>query len=701
MPRSTAVAIENNFRNGLITEASGLNFPESACTETFDCIFNIPGNVTRRKGFDFEINYSTKTADRTQSVVKSYLWKNVAGSGTNILLVVQVGSTLFFYDASSTDPISANPISDTIDLNDFLASGAPTPSTVECEFADGKGLLFVTHPYTEAFSIAYDPSTSTFTNTQIDLTIRDLKGVADNLDIDNRPTSGLSGLSQTHYYNLLNQGWNLTNLTTWDAARTDMPSNCDIMWSFKNASDVFDTATIDKLYRGNSPAPKGHYILNVFNKDRSTASGLTITAETTGYNRCSVVSFYAGRVFYSGLNSTGLNGDIYFSPIIERDAQYGQCYQQNDPSSENTFDLLPSDGGVISIHEAGNIIKLMSLSIGLLVFATNGVWLVSGSTGIGFTANDYSVSKISNVRTLTASSFVEVNGSVSWWTLEGIYTLASQPGTPVVQSLTEGRVKTFYQAIPPSAKRRATGVFNSITGIIQWLYRTEDSGDLETLYEATNVLNYNVNTQAFYPWTVSNGDVKIHAAVIVENLGGNISIENVVDNSGTLVVDNDGNQVVVYNINDGIVTPKFKYIVSYANSGSYKFTIAEERDTDYVDWASYSTGMDYESYFITGYKVHGQGVKNFQSNYVNVYSKNTEPTSYFFQGLWDFANSGNTGRWSSRQIVEHTDVAYDYLRRRLKVRGSGKALQFKVNSFTGSPFNIAGWAVYETGNSSV
>src|SRR5690242_10780182 len=101
MPRSTAVAVENNFRNGRITEATGLNFPENACTDELNCIFNLPGNVTRRLGFNFEGNYSTKTIDRTQSVVQSYLWKNVAGSGTTILVVVQVGSTLYFYDASS------------------------------------------------------------------------------------------------------------------------------------------------------------------------------------------------------------------------------------------------------------------------------------------------------------------------------------------------------------------------------------------------------------------------------------------------------------------------------------------------------------------------------------------------------------------------------------------------------------------------
>lgn len=476
-----------------------------------------------------------------------------------------------------------------------------------------------------------------------------------------------------------------------------MPSNCDIMWSFKNSSDVFDTAEIAKRDRGNSPAPKGHYVLNAFSQDRSTVSGLTITTTTSDYDRASAVAFFAGRVFYSGVNHTGFNATIYFSQIVERNSQFGQCYQVNDPTSEDAFDLLPADGGVLVIREAGNIIKMVSVSAGLLVFASNGVWLLSGSTGVGFTASDYNVSKISNVRTLTAASFVEVNGSVAWWTLEGIYTLSFAQTGPTVQSLTEAKIKSFYNDIPPSSKRRATGVYNPITGIIQWLYKSTESGDIQSLYEATDILNLNTNTGAFYPWTASSPDVAIHAIVVVENLGGDITIETVTD--GGVTVTDSTVPVTAATINDGIVIPKFKYVVSYPYSGSYKFTFAEERDTTYTDYVSYDTvGVDYTSYITTGYKVHGEGNKKFQSNFVTVLSGNETPTQYQFQGLWDYANTGNSGRWSSQQYVTHTDTKYDYAARRLKVRGSGKALQFKVTSVTGEPFDLAGWTTFETGN---
>src|SRR5690349_19732939 len=98
MARQAAVSVENNFSRGLITEASGLNFPENACTETYNCEFNLDGSVNRRLGFDFEANYETKTINRTNSVVRPYLWKNVAGNGDVTLLVVQVGLTIYFYE---------------------------------------------------------------------------------------------------------------------------------------------------------------------------------------------------------------------------------------------------------------------------------------------------------------------------------------------------------------------------------------------------------------------------------------------------------------------------------------------------------------------------------------------------------------------------------------------------------------------------
>ena len=700
MPRQAAFAVENNFKNGLITEATGLNFPENACTETYDCIFSVDGSVYRRPGFDFELGNSTKNINRTDAAISSYLWRNVAGDGDLSLFVVQVGATVYFYKTNQST-LSGGAVATTVTLT--AVSGAPSPATVEAQFADGNGILIITHPYCEPMRVSYDTSTDTATATNIVLKIRDFEGdINDPNGVDTRPTSTLAALDERHYYNLLNQGWTATNLTAWDTARTDMPSNADVMWRFKNSSNAFDASTVPNVVGGNSQAPKGHYILTLSSQARTTASGLAgATNSTTGSQRPSTCAFFAGRAFYAGINYTGYNSKIYFTQIIERPEQYGFCYQVNDPTAEDLFDLLPSDGGVISIPDAGTVLKLVSIPGGLAVFAANGVWFVTGSQGIGFTANDYTVQKISSISTLTASSFVDVNGFPSWWNTEGIYilTAGSNNSFPSVQSLTDGKIKSFYKDLPLSSKRFARGFYHVIENRIQWLFKSTSSSELDVLYEFDRILNFDTQTGSFYPWTISNSDVKVHAIVVNDSVSGQVEINNVIRGADN-IVDGSGNQVITFSNTNAVEAPLDKYLVSYANGATYTFTFAEAQNTDYIDWFQYDTvGVNYDSYFISGYRIRGEGLRKFQSNWLRVFSRIEEPVSYYIQGIWDYANTGsNTGRWSSRQLVEHEDTNYDTAMARRKIRGHGVSLQFRVESVDGEPFDIIGWSSFDSVN---
>ena len=181
MPRQTGISVSNNFVGGLITEAPFLGFPPNACTETLDCEHTLVGSVNRRLGWDYEINHSIKSIDRTDKAINNYLWKDVSGDGTLSLQVLQVGGTLYFYDASSTDPLSSKPITATVDITAYQTPDSPDVSTQECQFTAGNGFLFVAHPYTEAFSVSYDSNTQTFTTTEIKIYIRDFEGLGDGL----------------------------------------------------------------------------------------------------------------------------------------------------------------------------------------------------------------------------------------------------------------------------------------------------------------------------------------------------------------------------------------------------------------------------------------------------------------------------------------------------------------------------------------
>lgn len=793
MPRSSAASIENNFVGGLKTDFSGLNFPENACTETFNCIFDKTGIVYRRFGIDLELSSTTATIDRTNVAVNNYLWKNVAGDGNTTLLVVQIGGSLHYYNASVAGTLSSAKLATTTTLSAFTSSGVDIPSN-ECQFSDGNGYLFVTHPGLEPFYIDYNAGTPT--GAAITIQVRDFTGLTGDSADTTRPTS----ITDTHRYNLGNQGWTSrykgtsatsitvgtgskvfttqstlgiivgdrvriystatpgslgaststgnimigtvtayagTSLTVnvtatngsgtltdwniveepdyleaWNIVLANYPSNCDVWWLYKNTSDVF-APTTEALNNipGNTPASKGHYVLSAFSMDRSTASGITgITTVTTSGARPTTSAFHQGRVFYAGVQAQGYNSKIYFSRIIEGTANFGQCYQMEDPTSETTFDLLPSDGGVIQIQGAGTIIKLVAIQGALLVFANNGIWSVTGNQGIGFTATDYTIGKISSIIALSASSFVDVGGYPMFWAEDGIYLVALSGNGLGVQSITAGSTSAFYAEIPLASKRLARGAYNYVDFTVQWVFRTTDASDATGSYAFDGILNFNVLTQSLYPWIVGDGQPDLNGVFVTSALGGSQTINQVTSASGANnVQDGSGNNVVTYSISGATaVASTFKYLISYASAGSFKVSFAEHYKTTYLDWQTVDTsGIDYTSYFISGYKVHGDAQRKFQANYLYLFSVNDEPTAYVIQGIWNFANSQASGQFTTQQRttspeivgLDGTNFALSF--RRHKIRGTGLAYQTKVSSVTGLPFKIAGWSIWETGNSHV
>ena len=703
MPRTNNVSVQNNFSKGLITEATGLTFPENACTDADNCAFNHFGLCSRRLGFDFENQFETYTQDTSGSVIVSYLWNNVAGEGDLAFVAVQMGDNLHFYRVSSDNPLSGNKHANIISLVTFAPAGVTSVSTLECQFSSGNGLLFVTNRRLNSFYVEYDLDTDTFTATAINLQIRDLEGdSADPQAIDARPTTNLAGLNASHRYNLENQGWTSTTLTSWDTARTDMPANTDVSWYYKSAADAFDFSLVANRFVGNSPAPKGHYIYNLYNVNRSSnTSGATDFA--IDLERVNTSAFFAGRVFYSGLNAERQNSKIFFSQVIEDKSQYGKCYETNDPSSEQLFDLLPTDGGVIDIIEAGSIIKMIPVLNSLIVFTARGVWSITGSQGIGFAANDYSVQKISSTVNISHTSFVYAEGVPYWWGLEGIYTISLDPQTNSIRvnCISDPTIRTFFLDIPSESKLYARGVYDQFTKRIQWIYRANVTSSFNDKYVYNRMLTLDLLSNAFYPWSISDDNVHINSIVNVFGFSGVFEENNVVNGANNVV--SSGNQVIVFQAGNSGLSSVIKYFVSYTSSGA-KVTFAENYNDNYLDWESFdNVGEEYDSFFITGYVVRGQGIKRFQQNYVNIFSRNDVDSSFKIIGFWDFANEPASGQWTSAQTMSVQTVtalrdSYKYKPKRIKIRGQGYSCQMKIFNNGTNPFNIIGWSVFETGN---
>ena len=477
------VTVESNFINGLVTEATALNFPENACTDTDNCIFHPKGEVYRRYGLDYEPGYESHAIDRTGKATASFFWQNASSLAAKNFIVSQVGSVLYFYDASST-AVSSELHSSSVDFSTFSSDIDTTLcGKYPCQFSTGQGYLIVVNAYSEPFYVKYNVGTDNFTATEIEVTVRDTKGVDEGggLVWDSRPAA----LTDIHKYNLWNQGWTEqilgyletsldTVLNLWHKWRpTDYPSNSDVWWMFKDGFDNYNYAWFDKIKRGNTPAPKGHYTFSAWNIDRnSIVTG--IENETSGSERPRTTAFFAGRAWFAGVQSQGYGSRVYYSQTVKSPLYFGTCHQLNDPTNQYLFSLLATDGGTIDIIDCGLIINLVPFQNMLMVFATNGIWAITGNQGIGFTPTDFAVKKLSSVPALSNQSFVDVDGVPIWWNNDGIYTVqvaSPQLGTVEVVSMTEKTIRTFYNDIPTENKQYVQRPYNPLIRQAQMVYR--------------------------------------------------------------------------------------------------------------------------------------------------------------------------------------------------------------------------------------
>lgn len=774
-PQQLSTAVENNFTKGLITEATGLNFPENAATEMDNCECTLIGDVLRRPGIDYEVNYNHQSIDRISKAVNTYKWNNVGGDGSTQVIVTQVGGALYFWGSSTATTVS--PLSTKLlgnaTISTFVATGGVFDDTQCCEFADGNGYLFVFHPSCDPAYISY--ASGVFTAAIITVQIRDFVGVQDGFSDSIRPSP--ASYSVRHAYNLINQGWTSGNpwsttsissvlagtgskaftvaagitgisggqsvvvagfvtggfgrnqaatltgtvtsyvgttltlnisyasgpgvgssLTDWEMQASGgayistfasavgvYPSNSDQWWRFKNASGAFDpSTTVANTSIGLGIAPRGHIVLSAFNQDRTAAApeagAIYPPVKTTV--RPTNGTWFQGRIWYTGVSgsysadSSGQSAytwteNIYFSKVVNTPTDFGRCYQDNDPTSGELFDLLPTDGGVIVIQGCGAIYRLFPIQNGLLVLSANGVWFITGSQGIGFAANDYTITKLSNIQSISCSSYVDVMGLPYFWNEDGIYQVAPQQGGGLaVNPITVGTIATFYDNIPLSSKKKARGAYHPIDYVIQWIYKDTEATDTTDSFAYDRILNYNTYNKAFYPYSVDITYGSLNGINYVSGPGGS-----------------------------NTTPPAFKYFASNNSSSPTLMSFADLHDMNYVDWSSL-TSSEYSSYFVTGYKIRGQAIRKFQPQYVQVWSNlGDQAGGYGIQGIWDYASNQGSGKYGSLENVETpTSAQFRTYKRRHKMRGHGYALQFKVTSLNDKPFDIIGWAIVDTIN---
>lgn len=415
-------------------------------------------------------------------------------------------------------------------------------------------------------------------------------------------------------------------------------------------------------------------------------SEVVLTSATTGvsegvktYLRPRALAFYSGRIWYAGIDAPRLGNTLLFSQIVRENEQLGMCYQSNDPTHEDFFDLLPSDGGTVTIPEIATIIRLEIFQTSLLIFATNGVWEISGGGRNSFAADDYSVRKISGIGSNSPHSFIKYKGLPIWWGDSGIYALSYDPqfGSFSVQSLTDQTIFSFINDIPVYSRNFVKGVYNLNDDIAIFLYNDGSLTDT-TKYTYTKALCFNGLSKAFYPWEF-------------ETFSGSPTIRG-----------------LVYAVSPTrSETPRIKYIVENTASSSTNLTFAEVSDvTNWRDWFSLNNsgedGKEYSSYFTAGHMLHGQLQRFAQPNYVFVFLEQETNASCYMQGVFEWTTSSASNRWSNPQQIYNSSLTNRSTNfRRLKVRGKGRSIQLKFYSEDGKPFTIIGWSIKESINADI
>lgn len=287
MPANSRVFLKP-FIGGLNTEASDTDDMVLNTSEELNCTILPEQMRGRRYGFNIEPEGKWIDANETIQAHCVYHWNNVYDD--NNFVVVQINKKLYIFNDSY--PISQSAPLKTFDLSEFATMDNVSP----IDMTSVSDTLFIAGRWLYPLVIKYDVNTGDFTTPEKNNPkFRDFNGIDDDLKIDECPVT----LSKKHMYNLINQGWDkeiydpvnhtYTPLITTPANPSvngkffddigKFPAN-NMQWFLgKEKSGEYNTADLLNVYFGNTPAPKGHYILDYIHRSRSYTCGFTLDSE--------------------------------------------------------------------------------------------------------------------------------------------------------------------------------------------------------------------------------------------------------------------------------------------------------------------------------------------------------------------------------------------------------------------------------------
>lgn len=371
---------------------------------------------------------------------------------------------------------------------------------------------------------------------------------------------------------------------------------------------------------------------------------------------------------------------VYFTQVYSDTKEVGRCYQLNDPTSEDIPDLLDTDGGELTLDDAINIKAVRSFRSGVLIFADNGVWYIYNPDG-GFKATAFNVTKISERGLNSKRSIVEAEGSMFYFSANGIMQIqAAEFDNLVAQDITEQTIRGYY--IDSFLNKNTQSVYDeSQKRIVWWNPDSESKG-----------LIFDLSLGAFYPQENAS-EWRIARPIRIQNR---------------------------------VYYPAWKYDTELS------YSLSDTTDETFKDF-----GVDTTAYMVTGWETLGKFANKKSVTQAKVFFNKTEtqvtgydtnnntytydkPSSCLFQARWDFDNSSAYGKWVGRttssggkgkkiELYKPTqrgflpdsypsafDTGESIITKKFNIRGNGDAVQFLFEAQPEKDMQLLGYSVSYT-----
>ncbi len=748
-----------NFTGGLNTEATPVSREPNDAVDIENIDINIDGSIAPRRGMDFigsksdTTFYETSAFDYT-SVQGVYadevpgvaVFKPIPTTGVPFTVVIaHVGTEFLIFDYDKINDLTLiDAPRQTIDMSVIGEDAQVHHKTM---FAPDKNRLYCVNKHLPFGYIEYDADTNLFAYQPENILTRDLSGDA---AIDSRVNHGGKnyqairnhqasvdtepGVGDVWEDNWVQLGPTLEGDASWSLGGAVNKVRVDAGgWRAFSATQTH-VSTFDDI-----PGGVGDwedfwvevpfdisYPVWLNDTQYSSSSEFDYTSNVDKLDNLGQTSaiFSAGRLWVSG--TTNGTNKIFFSQIINKDVQYSRMFQEADPFSEIDSDTVDTDGGDISIVGAEQILSLAALQGGVIVFATNGIWYVRGTSGV-FRATDFSIDKVSSDGIAGANCWANINDRLVYFGQSNIYAITAQDADilPTTQVISD-KISTFYSSIPLSAKQAGKAVYNGSTRKLYFFtnfflndWTVERNPNTQPTH-LRDVLILDTRLGAWYKHTLSEDTVGSKVAIgDVFNIdGGSQVFASVVDNSNNLVEDDVGNLVEAFDtsFNDSEQLTSLFLIKKNGDNTDWAFgqLVGDALD----DFSLNATDTESVDGFVeTAHQVFNDITHKKQTPYITTIFKRVEsgiideetgeditPGGCLMTTHYDFSTSSKSAKFgTARQAYKPTrwsvsyfdgsDPGTEVVKNKHKIRGRGDAYQLRFENDPGKDFKLYGFQV--------